>query len=107
MSVAGDYWTQWPGTPKSLVDIFFLVGLPGLLLTLIGSTMLGIALLRNGIEPRLSAWLLALTIPVAVAAMQFTSMGSAALAVMFAFGLLGRRIARQPLATVPLVPATR
>jgi hypothetical protein len=95
VSVFGDYWTQWTGTPNALLDLSFLVGLPGLLLTLVGSTLLGIALLRNGIQPRTAAWLLTLTIPVAVVALQVTSMGSAALAVMFAFGILGRRIAAE------------
>ncbi len=38
----------WPGTPTSLVDVFLLRGLPGLPLTLVGSTALGIALLRTG-----------------------------------------------------------
>ena len=95
VSVFGDYWTQWTGTPNALLDLSFLVGLPGLLLTLVGSTLLGIALLRNGLRPRSAAWLLTLTIPVAVVALQVTSMGSAALAVMFGFGILGRRIATE------------
>ena len=93
VSVFGDYWTQWTGTPNALLDLSFLVGLPGLLVTLVGSTLLGIALLRNGFRPRAAAWLLTLTVPVAVAALQVTSMGSAALAVMFAFGIVGRRLA--------------
>lgn len=95
VSVFGDYWTQWTGTPNALLDLSFLVGLPGLLVTLVGSTLLGIALLRNGFRPRAAAWLLTLTIPVAVAALQVTSMGSAALAVMFGFGIIGRRIAAE------------
>ena len=100
VSVFGDYWTQWTGTPNALLDLSFLVGLPGLLLTLVGSTLLGIALLRNGLRPRAAAWLLTLTIPVAVVALQVTSMGSAALAVMFGFGILGRRIATESTAVV-------
>jgi hypothetical protein len=95
VSVFGDYWTQWTGTPNALLDLAFLVGLPGLLITLVGSTLLGIALLRNGFRPRAAAWLLTLTIPVAVAALTVTSMGSAALAVMFGFGIVGRRLARE------------
>jgi hypothetical protein len=95
VAVFGDYWTQWTGTPNALLDLSFLVGIPGLLLTLVGSTLLGIALLRNGLRPRSAAWLLTLTIPVAVVALQVTSMGSAALAVMFGFGILGRRIAAE------------
>ena len=95
VAVLGDYWTQWTGTTNALLDLSFLVGIPGLLLTLVGSTLLGIALLRNGIRPRSAAWLLTLTIPVAVVALQVTSMGSAALAVVFGFGILGRRIAAE------------
>ena len=95
LAVFGDYWTQWTGTPNALLDLSFLFGLPGLLLTLVGSTLLGIALLRNGLRPRSAAWLLTLTSPVAVAALQVTSMGSAALAVMFGFGILGRRMAAE------------
>ena len=102
VSVLGDYWTQWTGTPNALLDLSFLVGLPGLLLTLVGSTLLGIALLRNGLRPRAAAWLLTLTIPVAVVALQVTSMGSAALAVMFGFGILGRGIATE---STPVVVA--
>jgi hypothetical protein len=37
---------------------------------------------------------LALVIPLSLGILQVTSMGSAALPVMFAFGILGRRIAR-------------
>ena len=42
----------------------------------------------------LPALLLALMIPLAIGILEVTSMGSAALPVMFAFGILGRRIAR-------------
>ena len=52
-------------------------------------------LLRRDFRPRASAVLLSLTIPGMILAMSVTSMGSVALPVMFAFGLAGRRIARQ------------
>jgi hypothetical protein len=68
---------------------------PGLVLALLRSTMLGIALLRSRMRPRAPAWLLTMQIPDAVGIVQVTSMGSAALPVMFAFGILGRRIARE------------
>jgi hypothetical protein len=90
-----DYWTQWD-TYNAFFDIAFLITLPGLLLTLVGSSLLGIALLRRGFVPRTSAWLLALTFPLALGITMITSMGSAALPVMFAFGLAGRRIAATP-----------
>jgi hypothetical protein len=96
VSVFGDYYTQWTSyLPDSIAGPMFGVTIVGMLVTLVGSTLLGIALLRRGGAPKLPAWLLALTIPLAVTALMFTSMGSAALPVMFAFGLLGRRIARE------------
>jgi hypothetical protein len=101
-----DYWTQW-STYNAFFEIAFLLTLPGLLLTLLGSTVLGIALLRRGFVPRSSAWLLALTFPLAVAIMTVTSMGSAALPVMFAFGIAGRRIAAVPVAAEVTSAVTR
>jgi hypothetical protein len=101
VGVFGDYWTQWTGTPNALLDISFVLGLPALLLVLIGSTLLGIALLRNRFTPRLPAWLLTITLPAAFVITEVTSMGNIALPVMFAFGILGHRIARSP-AAVPL-----
>jgi hypothetical protein len=89
-----DYWTQFD-TYNAFFETAFLITVPGLLLTLIGSTMLGIALLRRGLTPKLPAWLLALQIPLAVAIGQVTSMGSMALPVMFAFGILGHQMARE------------
>jgi hypothetical protein len=66
---------------------------PGLLLTMLGSTVLGITLLVRGSAPRLPALLLALAIPLAWLILQATSLGNAVLPVMFAFGILGRRLA--------------
>lgn len=52
-----EYWTPY-------LDFGFLAfSAPGLLLTLIGSTLLGIALSRRRAAPRFGAWLLALSIP--------------------------------------------
>lgn len=101
-----DYYTQWTGyLPDALGSAFFGVTIVALLLTLAGSTLLGIALLRNGFRPRTSGWLLALTIPLAVGILQLTSMGSAALPIMFAYGILGRRLAvRQPSAAEATQP---
>ena len=66
---------------------------PGLLLTMVGSTVLGITLLVRGSAPRLPALLLALVIPLAWLILQATSLGNAVLPMMFAFGILGRRLA--------------
>ncbi len=95
VSVALEYWTQLT-TYNGFFETAFLIVVPGLLILLIGSTILGIALIRNGLRPRLPAWLLALTIPLVIAITQVTSLGSAVLPVLFAFGILGRRIAREP-----------
>ena len=63
---------------------------------LIGSTLLGIALIRNGSTPKFPAWLLTLSIPLAISITQVTSLGSFALPVMFAFGILGHQMAQEP-----------
>jgi hypothetical protein len=96
VGVALTYWTQWVETPgaQELVDLAFLFTVPALLLTLVGSTVLGFSLVRNGLRPRAAAWLLLGALPLALAITEVTSLGSAALPVMFAFALLGRELAR-------------
>lgn len=95
-----NYWTQWTGNydgegiEGSLFSMAWVVTLPGMLLTLLSSTVLGVTLLVRRFRPTLPALLLAAMIPLVFGILQVTSMGSAALPVMFAFGLLGRRIAR-------------
>jgi hypothetical protein len=97
VAVFGDYWLQWGAHPvEPLLTITFVAGLPGVLLTTIGSSLLGIALLRGGYPPRMSAWLLALTLPLVFVIQLVTSMGSLALPVAFAFGLAGRRLGQSP-----------
>jgi hypothetical protein len=93
LSVFAEYWTQWTSVDQGLVDAVFVVTVPFLLITMVGSTMLGIALLRRGMRPRAAGWLLALTIPELVVIGMFTSLGNVALPIAFAFGILGRRIA--------------
>lgn len=100
LAVFLDYWTQWTGdyNGAGIEGALFMLGwyvtVPGLLLLVLGSSLLGIALLVKRFRPVLPAILLALTFPIAVAVLQVTSLGSIALPVMFAFGILGRRIAR-------------
>lgn len=43
--------------------VFLIAVFPGILLSVIGSTVLGIALVRAGYRPRLAAWLLTLAFP--------------------------------------------
>jgi hypothetical protein len=92
VGVTMDYWTQWTGEYNALFEVAFLITLPGLLITMLGSTVLGVTLLLKGFRPRVSAWLLALTFPLFFVITSVTSMGSAALPVMFAFGILGHRM---------------
>jgi hypothetical protein len=88
-----DYWTQWTGNYNVLFQVGWIMTVPGLLLTMVGSTVLGVTLLVRGSAPRLPALLLALAIPLAWLILQATSLGNAVLPVMFAFGILGRRLA--------------
>jgi hypothetical protein len=94
-----DYWTQWTGNYNgdgiegALFTVAWFVTLPSFLAFMLTSTVLGVTLLVKRFRPTLPAVLLALVIPVAFAILQVTSMGNAALPVMFAFGILGRRIA--------------
>lgn len=102
-----DYWTQWTGNyngdgiEAALFTLAWFVTVPSFLMLLLSSTVLGGTLLVRRFRPTLPAVLLALLIPLAFAILQFTSMGNAALPVMFAFGILGRRIARAESATTP------
>jgi hypothetical protein len=96
-----DYWTQWTGDYNNsdgiegkLFALAWLVTVPTFLMFLLSSTALGVTLLVKRFRPTLPAVLLALLVPLAIGILQITSMGSAALPVMFAFGILGRRIAR-------------
>ena len=105
VAVLVSYWTQWTHTTAVLDLAFLFLDIPGLLLTVLGSTILGITLLRRGFRPRVTAWLLALTLPLTVVIEMFTSMGSGALPVMFAFGIAGHRLAREATAEPEAAPA--
>lgn len=103
LAVLVDYWTQWTGEYNALFDVGWILTLPAFLVTLLGSSVLGVTLLVRGFRPWLPALLLAGELPLALGILQVTSMGSAALPVMFAFGLLGRRVAAgQPVAPPPV-----
>ena len=93
LSVTGYYGLQWSGynAAEDPSDLLMFASLPLLLLT---TTTLGITLLVKGFRPRLPAILMALQVPLMIAIVSVTSLGSGALPVAFAFGLLGRRMAR-------------
>ena len=94
VAVLVTYWTQWMHTTELLDLAFLFLDIPGVLLCWIGSTMLGITLIRRGFVPRVSAWLLALAVPISFVLELFTSMGSGALPEMFAFGIAGHQLSR-------------
>ena len=77
----------------TLFTLAWFLSLPGFLLTLLSSAVLGVTLVVKRFRPTLPALLLALLIPLAFGITEVTSMGSAALPVMLAYGILGRRIA--------------
>jgi hypothetical protein len=93
VGIALSYWTQWTGSYNALFDVAFLVTFPSILLTVLGSTLLGIVLLAKGFRPWLPALLVAATFPLALAITMVTSLGNVLLPIAFGFGLLGRRMA--------------
>ncbi len=66
VAVLVTYWTQWTHETTMLDLAFVFLDIPGLLLSVIGSTMLGITLIRRGYRPRVTGWLLALSLPLSI-----------------------------------------
>lgn len=95
VSVGLEYWTSWTSAHQGIIDGLFPFTVLAMLTSVLGSTMVGITLLHHRFRPRTPALLMALTIPGLIVVLQFTSMGSVALPMMFAFGILGRRIAKE------------
>jgi len=91
VAVLGEYWTQWTTEPNALLDIVFLASIPFILLTMLGSTVLGVTLLVKGYRPRVAAVLLACAVPGFVVIPLFTSLGSIVLPVVFAWAVAIRR----------------
>jgi hypothetical protein len=97
------YWTPYVNAG------FAALTLPGQLLSTIGNTLLGVALLRAHARPRLTGWLLALDLPLSIL---FTTVGSMATGVLpfaLAWGAAGWRLSRTQAAGVPaaVTPAAR
>lgn len=99
-SVAGDYYTPW------IDESFAFIGIPGMLISLVGSLLLGIALIRRRFRPRTTGWLLALSLPLMLLLSELVAMGAAALPTLFAWGLAGRAMAAttQPRTPTPVSP---
>ncbi len=64
--------------------------LPGALLSTLGATAVGIALLRRGARPRLAAVLLLLSLPALFGISMVTSLGNTGIPAMFAIAMLAR-----------------
>lgn len=92
-SVAGEYWTQWTGDTNGLLDVVFLVSIPFILVTMLGSTVLGITLLVKGYRPRLSAVLAACAVPGIIVLPEFLSLGSIVLPLAFGWAVAARHAA--------------
>lgn len=86
VSIVGDYLTPW------MDQSFVFLGMPSALMSVIGSPLLGISLLRNGFRPRLTAWLLVLSLPCMLAITQVTSLGNADLPIAFGWAIAGSHL---------------
>jgi hypothetical protein len=90
-----------PPHDQALNVVFFSLIIPGLLLGTIGSTTLGIALLRARFRPRLTAVLLAIGFPFWFVAADVIGHNSPGLLPLFiAWGIAGWRLWRDPLGSV-------
>lgn len=87
LQLLGSYWTPL------LDESFLFLGVPGMLLALPSSTVLGIALLRRRFRPVATAVLLALWIPAMLGLSHLFALGAAAMPMIWAWGLAGRRLA--------------
>jgi hypothetical protein len=95
LSVVGDYYTPW------MDQSFLFVGIPGTVTSVLGSTVLGVALLRRGFCPRVTAWLLAAWLPLFVALSSVIAMGAALLPMLWAWGIAGLILTRSVVPTEP------
>lgn len=87
VAVLGEYWTPY------LEEFFAIAGIPGLLISLIGSITLAIGLLRRGFRPRTTPVLLLLWLPLFLALSSLIAMGAAFIPWLFAWGVAGRSLA--------------
>ncbi len=87
----GAYYGSWIN-PAMIDGAFVALVIPGVLITLIGGTWLGIVLLRRGFRPRVTAVLLALIFPLVIAVSSLMSLGSAFIPMLIAWGFAGRAI---------------
>lgn len=84
VSVVGDFWTPWMDQSSAFL------GIPGILTSLVGSTVLGIAWLRSRLHPAATGWLLA-TWPVTLFCLAtVVAQGAGLLPMVWAWALVTR-----------------
>lgn len=91
VGVGLSYWTQWSDQLNPLFMVGFGVATLGLMVTLLGSTGLGVTALRRGRRPVLPWLLLATCLPLGVLIATVTSLGNVVLPVVLAFAVLASR----------------
>lgn len=87
------FWTQWGKEPNFLFDPAFILSIPAFLITLAGSTILGLTLLAKRFVPRSTAAILVVALPGLFLIPMVTELGNVLLVPAVAFGLYGRRLA--------------
>jgi hypothetical protein len=100
IGLVGEYWSPY------LDETFAVVGIPGILLSLIGSTVLGIGLLHRGYCPRVTAVLLVTWIPLMFLISDLVALGAACLPFLWAWGLTGRHVHHSVVVAQPLQPVS-
>jgi hypothetical protein len=92
LSLVGDYFTPW--TEES----FAAIGIPAMLVMMLGYVLLGIALLRRRFRPAATGWLLLLWVPELFLLSSVIALGAALIPVLFAWALATRTVtaASQP-----------
>jgi hypothetical protein len=88
--------------------VYLALLVPGMLLSVVGSSVLGIALLRTGYRPRLTAWLLALAFALMLAGSDVLGHNSLGLVPLFlAWAASGHRLWREEREPAAVAPVSR
>ena len=96
IGLLGIYWTPF------LEEIFNIVGVPAMLVSLVGSLVLGIGLLRRRFRPLATGILLVLSVPLFFFISDLVALGAALTPMLWAWGLAGRRLSASTAAPVPV-----
>jgi hypothetical protein len=90
------HWVAgWGLLDPWIEESFTYLGIPGILVSLIGSLVLGIGLLRRRVRPRATGWLLVLFLPLAFVISNLVALGAAVLPTLWAWGLAGKDLSRE------------